>query len=1313
MKTTKRVISTILVVAMCLTMAPLSGFMEIKWEGSDFPEFDFSETFTPKARAYYYTYSDGYYTYSVSGGKATITDVGTSISGDITIPSTLGGYPVTSIGEDAFYGCRSLTSVTIGNSVTSIGEYAFYNCSSLTSVSIPDSVTSIGEDAFAYCDALTSVYITDLEKWFNISFGDDYSNPLYYTADLYINNELATEITIPSSVTSIGTQLRGCTSIKSVIIPDSVTTIESYAFRGCSALTSVTIPDSVTYIDYSAFSGCSSLTSVTIPDSVTYIGYYAFYGCKALTSVTIPDSVTSIGNYALAYCSSLTSVTIPDSVTYIGDYAFQFCSALTSVTIPDSVTSIGEDAFKNCSVLSSVTIGNSVTSIHEGAFEDCSALKCVLYNGTKEDWNNISVDSYNSSLTSAKRYYLVEGTYYNDGSVIFNQNATMALYHHGADRVYKLPDGTRSLEQRSFEDSHGLYAILLPEGLKNIGSYAFYHREGSYSYTSASNLHVIYIPATVTAIDQYAFDYCDYITDVYYGGTKEQWNAIQIGTGNSDLTSAEIHFGTKLIEADGVIYTEDMATLVAFSDKKSGTFTVPATVKTIASKAFCNCDKLTEVILPDGLITIGDNSFYDCDKLKNIVIPDTVTSIGASAFHNCDALASVTIGNSVTSIGSSAFEDCNALTSVTIPDSVTSIGNSAFESCSSLSQVVLPGALTSLGSSAFKNCSKLTSINIPSSLTSIPASIFSGCRSLSGITIPGSITSIGNSAFSYCKALATVSLPESILTIGEYAFSGCEALTYVSLPDSVKTLGEYVFYNCKNLADICLPEGELSAIPGNAFNACSNLTNIYIPDNITSFGDSAFFGCNNLSDIYYNGTETEWNAISIVSSNSVIWAADVHFAHSHETPEWKVLYEAQPHSNGIKSSLCEICLYEERVTIPATHTTVTVEATNPTCKTVGYTEGIYCNDCQKYVSGHTEIAVDTNAHKWDNGTVTTPATCKVNGVKTYTCQNNAAHKKTENLGVNTSNHVNTKNVAEVKATCTTKGTTAGVYCNDCQKYVSGHTETAVDANAHKWDNGTITTTATCKVNGEKVYTCQNNASHKKTENLGVNASNHVNTRNVAEVKATCTAKGTTAGVYCNDCQKYISGHAEIAINPANHVNTKNVPETPATFETVGYTAGVYCNDCKKYISGHTEIPRLVPVFTDSKDAKVNGNDILSNNGLTAAQLLSQAGKGAVIRTSDGKAVENTSLIGTGMILTMADGSKKEIVVYGDVDGNGKITAADARKALRASVSLEKYKETSAQYKAANVESKNKISASDARLILRASVGLEDAKKWMK
>ncbi|MCX6652682.1 MAG: fibronectin type III domain-containing protein [Methanomassiliicoccales archaeon] len=215
--------------------------------------------------------SEGDYTYTVSGGVATITGY-TGAGGAITIPSTLGGHPVVAIGDYAFSSCTSLTSVTIPDSVTSIGNYTFADCTSLTSITIPSSVTSIGGSAFYYCISLTSV-------------------------------------TIPDSVTSIG---------------DS-------AFSHCTSLTSVTIPDSVTSIGNSAFASCTSLTCVTIGSGVTSIGNYAFSYCTSLTSVTIPNGVTSIGNGAFASCTSLTSVTLGSSVTSIGNNAFSVCTSLTSI----------------------------------------------------------------------------------------------------------------------------------------------------------------------------------------------------------------------------------------------------------------------------------------------------------------------------------------------------------------------------------------------------------------------------------------------------------------------------------------------------------------------------------------------------------------------------------------------------------------------------------------------------------------------------------------------------------------------------------------------------------------------------------------------------------------------------------------------------------------------------------------------------------------------------------------------------------------------------------------------------------------------
>ena len=311
-------------------------------------------------------------------------------SGEVIIPESVehegSAYSVTSIGEEAFYGCSGLTSVTIPNSVTSIEDYAFYNCRGLISVTIGNSVTSIGEYAFYGCSGLTSVTIPNSVT----SIGDD---AFYGCSGL-------TSVTIPNSVTSIGGDtFYGCSGLTSVTIPNSVTSIGLYAFYGCSGLTSVTIPNSVTSVGHYAFGDCSGLTSVTIGNSVTSIGEGAFHGCSGLTSVTIPNSVTSIEVYAFSGCYHLTSVTIPNSVTNIKWSAFRGCSGLTSVTIPNSVTSIGDGAFYGCSGLTSVTIGNSVTSIGEEAFRDCPELLdvyCYAENvpSTKSDAFNGSYPEY-------------------------------------------------------------------------------------------------------------------------------------------------------------------------------------------------------------------------------------------------------------------------------------------------------------------------------------------------------------------------------------------------------------------------------------------------------------------------------------------------------------------------------------------------------------------------------------------------------------------------------------------------------------------------------------------------------------------------------------------------------------------------------------------------------------------------------------------------------------------------------------------------------------------------------------------------------
>ncbi len=216
-----------------------------------------------------------------------------------------------------------------------------------------------------------------------------------------INTVYSNDVVIPSEIRGLPVVgIDNCQNkyIKTVTIPDSVTSIGDDAFRGCDSLT-YNEKDGVKYLGNSthpyivAMEADESITSVDLPNTVKVIYTNALYGCSSLTSITIPDSVTSIGGSAFGGCDSLTSITIPDSVTSIGGSAFNGCDNLTSITIPDSVTSIESGAFYKCTSLTSVTIPDGVTSIGSSAFKYCFSLTDIYFTGTEEEWNAIEKDS--------------------------------------------------------------------------------------------------------------------------------------------------------------------------------------------------------------------------------------------------------------------------------------------------------------------------------------------------------------------------------------------------------------------------------------------------------------------------------------------------------------------------------------------------------------------------------------------------------------------------------------------------------------------------------------------------------------------------------------------------------------------------------------------------------------------------------------------------------------------------------------------------------------------------------------------------------
>lgn len=334
-------------------------------------------------------------------------------SGDVLIAAKWKGQPVTAIGDKAFQYCGRLISIVIPNGVTSIGDYAFDDCPSLTSVTIPDSVTYVGYGVFGGC---------------NLSVYNKYDNAYY------LGNAVNKYVVLVEATS---------TSITSCEINNNCKAIAQLAFSNCTGLTSIFVKEGNS--KYVVKNNCliDTLTATLIlgfqtsviptDGSVKNIGSSAFRGCSGLTSITIPDGVTSIGDWAFS-SSGLTNITIPGSVMSIGAWSFAFCDRLKNVRIVNGITCIGSLAFENCGLIS-IIIPDSVTNINSMAFDYCSDLKEVFYNGTAEQWAQISIANNNTNLTSATRYYYsdtepdltADGTAYNGNYWHYDTDGTTII----------------------------------------------------------------------------------------------------------------------------------------------------------------------------------------------------------------------------------------------------------------------------------------------------------------------------------------------------------------------------------------------------------------------------------------------------------------------------------------------------------------------------------------------------------------------------------------------------------------------------------------------------------------------------------------------------------------------------------------------------------------------------------------------------------------------------------------------------------------------------------------------------------------------
>ena len=397
-----------------------------------------------------------------------------SYSGNVSIPAsvTYGGntYSVTSIRTEAFYGCSSLTGITIPKGVTSIGDWAFQDCSSLTSVMIPEGVTSIGRAAFYGC-SLTSVTIPEsvtvigMDAFGNTPWYNSQENGLLYLDDWLLGYK--------------GSEPEGV-----LIIKDGTKGIAIAAFNYCSKLTSVTIPAGVTIIGSSAFNQCSSLTSVTIPGSVKVLN--GFTNCSKLANVTIEKGVVSIEEAAFQYCTSLASITIPDGVKSIGEMAFYGCTSLTSITIPNSITSIYSDSFVETPWYDSWYESQEDGLLYFG--------NCLMgYKGSNPEGTLIIKDgtkviAENAFRSSPARY--VPNSFTGVTSIVIPNsvsNIGAGAFCNFSLTGVTLPTGLTRIGDDAFQYCTGLTSVTIPTGVTSIGNRAFNGCSGLINVTMESS----------------------------------------------------------------------------------------------------------------------------------------------------------------------------------------------------------------------------------------------------------------------------------------------------------------------------------------------------------------------------------------------------------------------------------------------------------------------------------------------------------------------------------------------------------------------------------------------------------------------------------------------------------------------------------------------------------------------------------------------------------------------------------------------------------------------------------------------------------
>ena len=656
----------------------------------------------------------------------------------------------------------------------------------------------------------------------------------------------------------------------------------------------------------------------------------------------------------------------------------------------------------------------------------------------------------------------------------------------------ELDDGIKTIGQSAFSDCKVLEKVKLPANLATIESYVFsgcktlekielpekltYIGNGAFSDTG---LRSIRIPASLKRCDKYAF------------GSNSTVNAVYI----EDLTSwLSMEEGPNFFSSEDIELSSKSPTIKYYVDGELlERLVIPDEVTSIRDYAF-NCGKeIREIVFHENVKTIGRSAFLGCENLEltRDKLPNYLQTIGAYAFAKCKKISKVGIPSSVTEIGEAAFAMCSGMTQCIFAQEIQieKISRKLFQGCTSLEKTTIPAGVTIIEGYAFQNCKKLDRITIPATVISILSEAFYSCTNLEAVEFEkdSKLKNIEDYVFAYCDSLKSIQIPANVITIKLAAFCGSV--------DELVFLGDF----------------------GN-FNSMLEM-DFHGPRKIT------YYACNDT----WNSSEAQ-NFLSNSSYN--ITPNPIHMSE-----DYTVITPATCTTDGEKSFTCDKCGQASTGVIPATGHKLTVkDHKDATCNEKGYDVQV-CSVCNEEI--RTELEIDLNAHKYDEGKVIEP-TCSRDGYTVYTCAV-CRNTKRENI-IPRKEHVMEDIV--VPATCQIQGYTR----HQCKNCDYTYYDTYTDPLEHDYE-ATVKAPA-CTERGYTVYTCKN-CGYTYTDNY-VGASGHKYTKKV--VAPTCVSRGYTENI-CDVCgNEYVSDYK----SATGHTYKRTVKDPTCTEE--GYTL-LTCENC--------------------------------------------------------------------------------------------------------------------------------------------------------